>query len=85
MFDEFYFKVANGLHFLGNIAMGITFIIFLLTVLYIVVYTYADVFSHNNYRYKQNIKKWLGVIIVGVIITIILHVLGVAITPEVYK
>lgn len=83
-FDSIFTGIANVLLFLSNVAIGVSIITFVLTVIYVVIYSYTDIFSHNHYKYIKNIKKLVWFILGSLAISIVLLLIGHAIMPNVY-
>lgn len=84
MLDKPLTTLGNILHFIGDIAMTITAIIILLMLLYILMYSKTDFFVGTTpYRFKENVKKWLWIVLLGAVISALFHVLGAWVTPDV--
>ncbi|HDJ5765523.1 TPA: hypothetical protein PQY61_002641 [Staphylococcus aureus] len=84
MFDKPLTLLGNGLHFIGHVAMAITVIIMILTLLYILIYSKTDILAGTTpYRFKENVKKWLWIVLAGAVISGFFHVLGAWVTPDV--
>mgnify|MGYP007064763407 CR=1 FL=1 len=83
MLDEPLTALGNILHVIGNISMTITFMIVIILLLYVLIYSKTDFFQGTTpYMYKENVKKWLWIIIAGAVITALFHVLGAWVTPD---
>lgn len=83
-FDNIFTGIANILFFLSNVAIAISIITFVLTVIYFLIYSYTELFSHNHYKYIKNIKKLVWFILGSLVIAIILLLAGSAVMPNVY-
>lgn len=86
MLDKPLTAIGGAFHFIGNIAMTITVIIMILTLLYILIYSKTDFFIGTTpYRFKENVKKWLWIVVAIAVISALFHILGAWVTPNVVK
>lgn len=83
MLDEPLTTLGNILHIIGNISMAITVIIFIFVLLYVLIYSKTDFFRGTTpYMFKENVKKWLWIMIACAVVTAIFHVLGAWVMPD---
>ncbi|MEX2936570.1 MULTISPECIES: hypothetical protein [Staphylococcus] len=86
MLDEPLTILGNILHMIGNISMAITVMIFILVLLYVLIYSKTDFFQGTTpYMYKENVKKWLWIVIGGLVVTAMFHILGAWVTPDIAR
>lgn len=83
-FDSIYTGIANVLYFISGISIGVSIISFILTVIYVLIYSYTELFSHSHYKYIQNMKKLAGFILGTLAIAIILFLIAHTIMANVY-
>ena len=88
MFDDFFVNIfigiANVLFFISNAAIAISIITFIFMVIYFVLYSYTELFSHSHYKYISNIKKFAWVVIGSLVISLLLLLAGHAVLPNAY-
>ncbi|WP_323703563.1 hypothetical protein P3T86_14005 (plasmid) [Staphylococcus nepalensis] len=84
MLDKPLTAFGNILHFIGNIGVMITVIVIILMLLYILIYSKTDFFINTtSYRFKENVKKWVWIMVAIAVISGLFHVLGAWVTPNV--
>lgn len=82
MFDELLTRVGNFINLIGDIGMWGAIGLLILLGIYILLYSKFDIFTHSHYKFVQNFKRWIKIIIVLAIIGFILQMVGNAIIPE---
>lgn len=82
MFDNLRTKIGNFINLIGDIGMWVAIGIFALLLVYVLLYSKFDIFTHSHYKFVQNFKKWIKIIIVCTIVAFILQLLSTWITPS---
>jgi len=82
MIDSILTKIGNFVSLIGEIGLWIALGIFVLLLIYVLLYSKFDIFTHSHHKFVMNFKRWIKIIIVFAVIGFILQMVGIAITPD---
>lgn len=82
MVDNILTKIGGFFESVGTVGIWVSIVMFALLIIYILLYSKTDIFTHSHYKFRQNFKKCIWAIIVIAILSVIITLVGTWITPN---